>query len=120
MNAHGHVISRAIYYRVFAALIAFTAITVSVAYFDFGLLNTVIAVTIAVLKAVLVILFFMHVRYTDHLTQIFAAAGFFWLVILITFTLSDYLARGMDESPEGWREDLVLPAISDAAPVSHD
>lgn len=89
----GHVLPARTYYAIFGALIALTGLTVAVAYFDLGAFNTVVAMAIAVLKATLVVLFFMHVRYSTRLTWVFAAAGFFWLVILILLTLSDYVSR---------------------------
>jgi cytochrome c oxidase subunit IV len=58
-----------------------------------GIWNPVVALVIACTKATLVILFFMHVRYSDRLTMVTVAAGFFWLLILITLSLSDYLSR---------------------------
>jgi cytochrome c oxidase subunit 4 len=78
---------------VFAALVALTLITIEVALVDLGKLNTVVALTIAVTKALLVILFFMHVRYSSRLTKIVVGSGFFWLVIMITLTMSDYIGR---------------------------
>jgi len=83
-----------IYLAIFGALLVLTAVTVFVAFQDFGLFNTPIALTIAVFKATLVILYFMHVRYSSRLTWLFVAAGFFWLVILLTFTLADFASRG--------------------------
>jgi cytochrome c oxidase subunit 4 len=83
-----------IYFRVFGALLVLTAITVSVAFLDLGFMNTFVAVTIAVIKATLVLLFFMHVRYSGRLIWVFAGAGFVWLAILVAFTLSDVLTRG--------------------------
>jgi cytochrome c oxidase subunit 4 len=88
-----HVVARELYYKVFGALIVLTAVTVGAAYLDLGALNTPVALTIAVAKAVLVILFFMHVRYSPRLTQVVVCAGFFWLGILVVLTLSDYLSR---------------------------
>ena len=82
------------YLAVFAALMVLTAVTVWVAFHDFGVLNTPIALTIATVKATLVILIFMHVRQSSRLTWLFVAAGFFWLVILLAFTLADYGTRG--------------------------
>jgi cytochrome c oxidase subunit 4 len=82
------------YYRLFAALLVLTGLTVGVAYLDLGLLNTVIALTIATAKALLVVLFFMHVRYSHRLTWVFIGAGVFWLLLLLVLTLSDYLTRG--------------------------
>jgi cytochrome c oxidase subunit 4 len=88
-----HLIPRRIYFMVFAVLVALTLITIEVALVDLGRLNTVVALTIAVTKALLVILFFMHVRYSSRLTMIVLASGFFWLVIMIALTMSDYIGR---------------------------
>jgi cytochrome c oxidase subunit 4 len=82
-----------LYAGVFVALLALTGITVWVALHDFGALNTPIALGIASLKASLVILYFMHVRWSSRVTWLFVAAGFFFLVILLGFTLSDYVSR---------------------------
>jgi cytochrome c oxidase subunit 4 len=84
-----------VYYLVFLALVIGTVLTWRVAFIDLGPLNPVIALTIACTKATLVILFFMHVRYSSKLTMLTVAAGFFWLMILITLSLSDYLTRGV-------------------------
>ena len=89
-----HIVPRQLYYRVFVALLALTLITVGVAFIDLGRLNAIIALTIAVGKALLVMLFFMHVRYGSRLIWVYAAAGFFWLALLLTFAVSDYLTRG--------------------------
>ena len=61
---------------------------------DLGPWNTVVALGIAFLKATLVALFFMHVKYSPRLTQVVVAGGLFWLVILIALTLSDFVSRG--------------------------
>lgn len=90
----GHRVPLRVYYSIFAALLVLTAITVWVAHVDLGLWSDLVAMTIAVAKAMLVVLFFMHLRYSDHLVWIFAAAGALWLVILIGITISDYLSRG--------------------------
>jgi len=89
-----HILSKRTYYTVFAILIACTYLTWQVAYFDLGPLNAVVALGIAVLKAVLVVLFFMHVRYGTRLIWVVVIAGVFWLAILLTVTMSDYLTRG--------------------------
>ncbi|MDQ5857597.1 MAG: cytochrome C oxidase subunit IV family protein [Acidobacteriota bacterium] len=89
-----HVVPRKVYFAVFAALLVLTAITTAVAFVDLGPWNTVVALGIAFLKATLVALFFMHVRYSTRLTQITVAGGLFWLAILIVLTLSDFLSRG--------------------------
>ena len=88
-----HIVSRGIYYSVFAALIVMTTITVLVARIDLGPLNAVVALAIAVFKAMLVVLFFMHVRYSSSLTRVVVASGVFWLLIMILFMMSDYLTR---------------------------
>jgi cytochrome c oxidase subunit IV len=88
-----HIVPRRIYYRIFGVLLALTALTVGVAFLDLGPLNSIIALSIAATKALLVILFFMHVRYSPHLIWIAVAAGVVWLGHLILFTMSDYLTR---------------------------
>src|SRR5215813_2307670 len=89
-----HVVSRKIYFAIFGALLVLTGLTVWVANFDLGRWNAIVALSIAVLKATLVVLYFMHVRYSSKLTWVFVCAGIFWLIILFAFTLSDYLTRG--------------------------
>ncbi len=92
-----HIVSKKMYFVIFGALMALTAITVFAANIDLGSekLNTIVALAIAVTKAMLVILFFMHVRYSSKLTMLIVVAGFFWLGIMIVLTMSDYLSRGM-------------------------
>ena len=83
------------YFAVFTALLALTALTTGVAFIDLGGAgNVAVALAIAVIKAVLVALYFMHLRYSSPLTVIFAGAGIFWLGILVALTLSDYITRG--------------------------
>ena len=87
-------VSVRVYILVFFILLVLTAVTTAIAFFDLGGgLNNVAAITIAVFKGLLVILYFMHVRYSDKLTWVFAAAGFFWLLILIGGTMDDVLTR---------------------------
>ncbi len=82
------------YMAVFLILLALTALTTGVAFVDFrGPLNAVAALAIAVVKALLVILYFMHVRTSDRFTWVIAAAGIFWLLILIGGTVDDLLTR---------------------------
>jgi cytochrome c oxidase subunit 4 len=82
------------YAIVFLSLLGLTLLTTAVAFIDLGGgWNNLAAITIAVCKAVLVILYFMHVRYSDRLTWVFVAAGFFWLLILIGGTMDDLLTR---------------------------
>jgi cytochrome c oxidase subunit 4 len=100
--ASGHVIPRKTYFSVFAVLMVLLVATIGVAYVHLGEGNVVAAMTIAVAKAVLIILYFMHVRYSSHLTWIFVGAGFFWLGILLVLSMSDYLTRAWLPDPTGW------------------
>jgi len=93
------IVSIRLYATIFGALLVLTLATAGVAFIDLGgELNTIAALTIAIVKALLVILFFMHVRYSSRLTWVFAGAGFFWLLILLTLTLADPLTRDWLES----------------------
>ncbi len=88
-----HVVQRKTYILVFATLIALTLTTVAVANIDLGPLNTVAAMLIAALKASLVILFFMHVKYSKPLIGLVVFGAVLWLAILITLTLADVASR---------------------------
>jgi cytochrome c oxidase subunit 4 len=83
------------YLVIFLALMALTAITVAIAFLELGPFNDIAAMGIAITKACLVILYFMHVRHSSRLTKVVVVAGFLWLLFLIGFTMSDYLTRGM-------------------------
>ena len=89
-----HVTSPTVYIAIFLALMALTTVTVWVAFQDLGPLNDIVALTIAVSKASLVILYFMHVRHSTPFTKLVVVSGFLWLIFLIAITLSDYLTRG--------------------------
>ena len=89
-----HIVPLRTYFLVFGALMVFTVLTVIAAQFDFRSMNVVIAMAIAVTKAALVVLFFMHVRYSSRLTVLIVISGFFWLGIMFLFTMSDYVTRG--------------------------
>jgi len=89
----GHVVRPKTYYSVFSGLLVLLVATVGVAYLHLGELNIVAAMSIAVIKAVLIILYFMHVRYSPRLIWLFVGAGFFWLGIMFALTFSDYLTR---------------------------
>jgi cytochrome c oxidase subunit 4 len=88
-----HVVPPLTYIIIFAALLVFTAITVGASYIDMGPLNPIIALAIAVTKATLVVLFFMHVKYSTRLTMLTVGAGLFTFLALIGMTLSDYISR---------------------------
>ncbi|HEV2176872.1 MAG TPA: cytochrome C oxidase subunit IV family protein [Terriglobia bacterium] len=99
----GHVLSKKLYVTVFALLIALTALTTGVAYIDLGAYNTVAALAIAVVKASLVVLFFMHLKYTPGMTRIALAAAVGWLVILLALTLADFHTRSWTPVPQSWQ-----------------
>ena len=88
-----HIVPTRVYYLIFTALMVGTAITVGVAFVDLGPFNAIVALTIAVLKATLVVLFFMHVRYSTKLTWAVVLGSVFWLGILLALTFSDDLTR---------------------------
>jgi len=90
----GHVAPKSMYYGIFGALIVGTVLTVGAAKVDMGPLNNIVMLAIACTKATLVILFFMHVRWSSRLTWVVAMSGFFWLLILFGIGMSDYLSRG--------------------------
>jgi cytochrome c oxidase subunit 4 len=93
-----HIVSKKIYFLIFGALLFGTGLTVMMAFVDlderfFGGANAVTALTIAVVKATLVILYFMHVRYSSRLTWLIVSTGVLWLAIMFIFTFSDYATR---------------------------
>ncbi len=96
-----HVVPIKVYLAIFAALMALTAFTVWVAFIDLGRLNVVVALAVAVTKATLVILFFMHVKYSSRLTWLVVASGFVFLAIMFAFTMADVVSRGWLGTPGG-------------------
>ena len=96
MTAHGqhHIVSTTVYYAIFATLLVLTGVTVGVAYLDLGRLNAVVALAIACFKAMIVVLYFMHVKYSTRLVKLTVIAGLYWMGILLALTMSDYLTRG--------------------------
>ncbi len=82
-----------VYYTVFAVLMILTFLTTGIAFIDLGFFSPVVALTIAIAKASLVVLFFMHLRYSTRLTWVVGGAGLFWVGILFVLSLSDYLTR---------------------------
>ena len=86
-------VPRRLYFQVFATLLGLTLLTLGVAFLDLGPLNPILALTIAVGKALLVLLFFMHLRYSSSLIWLVCGVGLLWVILLLTITLSDYLTR---------------------------
>jgi cytochrome c oxidase subunit IV len=95
MNARPPTIK--MFLAVWMALMALLFLTWGVAQFDLGRWNIIAAMTIAGVKMLLVVLIFMHVRYSTRITWVFVLAGFFWFFIMVTLTMGDYLTRaGLD------------------------
>lgn len=90
-----HIEPKRNYLLVFGALMVLTALTTWVAYFDFGAWNNVVAMGIAVIKASLVVLIFMHVRHSTPLTKLVVVGVLLWLVFMVVLTMGDYETRGL-------------------------
>ena len=91
-HAH-HVVPKKVYYTIFGLLMFCTYLTVQIAFMDLGPLNAIAALVIATFKATIVVLFFMHVKYSTRLTWAVVLGSLFWLGILISLTMADYLTR---------------------------
>src|SRR5688572_4839387 len=96
-----HVLPKTTYYSIFAALMVLTAATVAVAFVNLGALNFPVAIGIAITKATLVVLFFMHVLYSSRMTKMVVGLSIFFLVTMLGLTMTDYLTRGWFTSPRG-------------------
>jgi cytochrome c oxidase subunit 4 len=93
-NEHAHtIVGPRVYVAILFALLLGTALTVWASYVDLGFWNPIIALAIATTKATLVVLFFMHVKYSTKLTKLAVSAGIFTFMILISLTLADYISR---------------------------
>lgn len=90
-----HIASKGLYYTIFLALMVLTGLTVAVTYVDLGAANLFVAMGIAVFKASLVVLYFMHVRWSPKLVQVTVFTSLLFIVILAGFTFADYLTRGL-------------------------
>lgn len=89
-----HIVSVRVYVTIFLVLLVGTALTVLAAFYDFPWrLNTIVALTIATVKATFVVLYFMHVRYSARLVWVIVTAALFWMAIMFAFTLADYFTR---------------------------
>jgi cytochrome c oxidase subunit 4 len=89
-----HIAPVKLYLGVFGALLVLLVLTVAANFIPLGKFNVVIALMIAISKTFLVMLFFMHVRYSGRLVWIYVGVGFFWLAILLALTMSDFMTRG--------------------------
>jgi cytochrome c oxidase subunit 4 len=97
----GHISPVRTYLMIFGTLMVMTIVTVLAAFTNLGIMNFPVAITIAIFKATLVILFFMHVKYSSRLTKLVCGGAFFFLGILFFLTMTDYLSRGWFVSPRG-------------------
>jgi len=104
-----HILPKRLYYTIFAILLFCTYLTVQIAFLDLGAMNTVAALAIATFKAALVILFFMHVKYSSQLTKMIIGTGLFFLLVMFSLTMTDYLSRG-------WRTEALGPRPQRSAP----
>jgi cytochrome c oxidase subunit IV len=105
-----HVVPARVYIAVWAALLTLTALTTGVAYIDLGVFNTVVALLIAGVKMMLVVLFFMHVKYITGMPKIVMVAAIFWLGILMSFTLADEITRNWTPFAHRWTG-TILPLL---------
>ena len=103
----GHVVPVKTYLLIFFALMVLTLLTTGAAFVDMGIWNTPVALLIAVTKMLLVVLFFMHAKYTHGLTQVVILCGFFFLALLVAFTLADELTRHWGPQPHAWSAILL-------------
>jgi cytochrome c oxidase subunit IV len=95
----GHIIPTRIYVAIWALLIVLTLTTVYAATVDLGIFNIVVALVIATIKGTMVVLFFMHLRYSTKLTMVTVIASIFWLFILFSLTMTDYISRAWSTYP---------------------
>jgi cytochrome c oxidase subunit 4 len=92
-----HIVSPITYLIIFGALLVGTAITIGASFIEMGPWNPVVAIAIACVKATLVVLFFMHIKYSSKLMKLTVGAGFFTFLILVGMSLSDYISRAWGE-----------------------
>lgn len=104
-----HIVPVKTYLFTFIGLLALLGLTVGLAYVNMGVGNTIVALVIAVIKMLLVILFFMHAFYDKGLTRVAIVAGFLWLSILIVLSSADVFTRHWTPTPQSWGPDTSLP-----------
>jgi cytochrome c oxidase subunit IV len=114
----GHVISKNIYFAIFGALLLLTGLTTGVAYIDLGPWNTVAALAIACVKASLVLLFFMHLRWSPQLNRVVWLSALLWLGLLIGILSIDFLSRTWTPVPEQWNSTAIFSPVTTAESMS--
>jgi len=97
----GHISPKSTYFAIFGTLMVLTGATIAVAFINLGSLNFPVALGIAIVKATLVVLFFMHLKYSSGLTKMVVGLAIFFLGIMFALTLTDYLSRGWYTAPSG-------------------
>ena len=95
----GHVAPKSLYFGIFGTLMVLTGLTIAAAFTPLGSFNFPVAISIAIIKATLVVLFFMHVKYSSRLTKMIVGMALFFLMIMFTLTMTDYLSRGWYTGP---------------------
>jgi len=108
MSTDAHIVPVKVYLGTFVGLVVLTLATTGIAYLHLGIWNTVIALVIAVAKALLVILFFMHAYYEKGLTRVVFSVGIIWLAILIVLSSTDVFTRSWTPVPRSWAPDIAL------------
>lgn len=102
-----HVESKKLYVSIWIILLFFTALTTGVAFIDLGSLNTVVALAIAICKAGIVVLFFMHARHSEKLVRVVIGVAIFWLLILIVISTTDFATRNLLPTPP-WLQNQTI------------
>ena len=105
-----HVVPARVYVVTWAALLVLTALTTGIAYIDLGVYNTVVALAIAGIKMMLVVLFFMHVKYISGMPRVVMIAALFWLGIMMAFTVADEITRNWTPFAHPWTG-VILPLL---------
>lgn len=106
-----HVVPKKLYFVIFGSLLLLTGLTTGVAYIDMGEWNTIVALIIACCKATLVVLFFMHLRWSTNLMRVVLLSVLLWLAILISLTSMDFASRGWTPVPQNWESSQLQPPI---------
>jgi cytochrome c oxidase subunit 4 len=104
-----HIVPKRTYFAIFISLLALTGLTTGMAYVDLGQWNTIVALIIACCKATLVVLFFMHLRWSPRTMRVVLLSAILWLAILISLTTTDFFSRDWTPIPEGWESSSLRP-----------
>ncbi|MBX7258206.1 MAG: cytochrome C oxidase subunit IV family protein [Candidatus Hydrogenedentes bacterium] len=113
-----YVVPPSVYVKAAIALAVLMALTIFAAFIDMGSMNPVVAMTISVAKAVVIVLFFMNVKYSSRLTWVFVGGGFFWLIILFGMLMPDYVSRDWQHQGQPWAvTQQQAPAHTPEAPA---